>query len=202
MYREVAQWRHVRRSILEKGTPKKQVARDTGISRRVINKMLMHENPPRYGPRPPLYPKLGPYISAIDELISSAAADLTIRDIVARLRREHGFAGSYDSVRNYVRHRVRYDDKAWDRAYELIVRLPKARAVDLIRLLSRGNPLILLPPAFEPSSARPQALANLQSAPSGGASRTPDGYGGSFRRRSMTRHSIRSSTLSQTSASC
>jgi hypothetical protein len=79
MYREVAQWRHVRRSILEKGTPKRQVARDTGISRRTINKMLMHENPPRYGPRPPLYPKLGPYISAIDELISSnPAADLTI----------------------------------------------------------------------------------------------------------------------------
>src|SRR5215470_20412917 len=101
MYREVAQWRHVRRSILEKGTPKKQVARDTGISRRAINKMLMHENPPRYGPRPPLYPKLGPYTSAIDELISSTpAADLTIRDIVERLRREHGFAGSYDSVRN------------------------------------------------------------------------------------------------------
>ena len=116
MYREVAQWRHVRRCILEKGTPKRQVARDTGISRRTINKMLMHEDPPRYGPRPPLYPKLGPYISAIDDLISSTpAADLTIRDIVECLRREHGFAGSYDSVRNYVRHRVCNDDKVWER---------------------------------------------------------------------------------------
>ena len=160
MYREVAQWRHVRRCILEKGTPKRQVARDTGISRRTINKMLMHENPPRYGPRPPLYPKLGPYISAIDELISSTpAADLTIRDIVERLRREHGFAGSYDSVCNYVRHRVRNDDKVWERAYELIVRLPKARAVDFIRLLSRGNPSILMPArlrTFEREAASPR----------------------------------------------
>jgi DNA invertase Pin-like site-specific DNA recombinase len=48
MYREVAQWRQIRRRILEKGTPKKQVARETGISRRTINKMLLHENPPGY----------------------------------------------------------------------------------------------------------------------------------------------------------
>jgi transposase len=146
MYREAAQWRRVRRTVLEKGTPKRQVARDTGISRRTINKMLMHENPPRYGPRPPRYPKLGPYISAIDEFISSTpAADLTIRGIVERLRCEHGFSGSYDSVWNYVRRRVSNNDKAWERAYDLIVRLPKARAVDFIGLLSRGGPSILMP---------------------------------------------------------
>jgi transposase len=160
MYREVAQWRHVRSRILQKGMPKKQVARDTGISRRTINKMLMHENPPGYGPRPLLYAKLGAYISAIDELISSTpGADLTIRDIVERLRREHGFAGSYDSVRNYVRRRLRDDDKVLERAYDLIVRLPKARAIDFVRLLSRGNPSILMPArlrTFEREAASPR----------------------------------------------
>ena len=145
MYREVAQWRHVRRCILEKGTPKKQVARDTGINRRTINKMLMHENPPRYGPRPRRYRKLGPYISAIDEFISSTpAADLTIRGIFERLRCEHGFSGSYDSVWNYVQRLVSNNDKVWERAYDLIVRLPKARAVDFIGLLSRRGPSILM----------------------------------------------------------
>jgi hypothetical protein len=59
MYREVAQWRHIRRRIQEEETPKKQVSRETGISRRTINKMLTHEHPPGYGPRPPRYPKLG-----------------------------------------------------------------------------------------------------------------------------------------------
>jgi hypothetical protein len=131
MYREVAQWRQIRRRILEKGTPKKQVVRETRISRRTINKMLLHENPPGYGPRPPIYPKLGPYISAIDGLMQEPMSYLTIRDIVERLRREHGFAGSYDSVRNYVRHRVRVDDNVVEKAYDLIVRLPKARAVDV-----------------------------------------------------------------------
>ena len=62
MYREIAQWRHDPPPFLEKGTPKKQVARETGISRRTLNKILMHEGPPGYGPRPPYYPKLDPYI--------------------------------------------------------------------------------------------------------------------------------------------
>jgi Helix-turn-helix domain of resolvase len=49
MYCDVGQWRHIRTRILEKGTPKKQVARETGVSRRTINKMLTHEHPPGYG---------------------------------------------------------------------------------------------------------------------------------------------------------
>jgi transposase len=155
MYREIAQWRQIRRRILEKGTPKKQVVRETRISRQTINKMLLHENPPGYSPRPPIYPKLGPYISAIDGLMqksmsSTPAAYLTIRDIVELLRREHGFAGSYDSVRNYVRHRVRVDDNVVEKAYDLIVRLPKPRAVDFVRLLSRGNSSFLMSARLRP----------------------------------------------------
>jgi hypothetical protein len=69
MYCDVRQWRHIRRRILEKGTPKKQVARETGVSRRTINKMLTHEHPPGYGPRPLRYPKLEPYIQTIDRLL-------------------------------------------------------------------------------------------------------------------------------------
>jgi hypothetical protein len=54
MYRDAAQWQHIRRRILINGTPKKQVARDTGISRKTINKMLKHQHPPGLGRRPPL----------------------------------------------------------------------------------------------------------------------------------------------------
>jgi hypothetical protein len=74
MYRDVAQWHQIRCRIREKGTAKKQDCRDTGISRHTINKMPTHENPPRYGPRPPHYPKLSPYISAIDRILSKNAS--------------------------------------------------------------------------------------------------------------------------------
>jgi transposase len=144
MYCDVRQWRHIRRCILEKGMPKKRVSRETGISRRTINKMLMHEHLPSYGPRQRSYPKLRPYIDKINRLrrdatTSSPAANITIQDIVQLLRREEGFAGSYDSVRNYIRHLTREDETAWERAYDLITRLPKPRAIDFVRLLSRGN---------------------------------------------------------------
>ena len=174
MYCDVGQWRHIRRRILEKGTPKKQVARETGVSRRTINKMLTHEHPPGYGPRPLRYPKLEPYIQTIDRLLHDTisfppGANLTIRDIVEHLRRDEGFAGSYDSVRNYIRQRARDDESAWDRAYDLIVQLPKPRALDFVRFLSRGNS-----PAF--ASARIQSfvreVAHFQHAPNSTQPRT------------------------------
>ena len=145
MYCDAQQWQHIRRRIMAKGTPKKQVSRETGISRQTINRMLAHEYPPGYQPRPRRYPKLGPYIHTIDRILHSTIlfstkADLTIRDIVGHLRREEGFAGSYDSVRNYIRQRSCDNEIAWERAYELIIRLPKSRALDFVRLLSRGNP--------------------------------------------------------------
>ena len=62
-------------------------------------------------------------------------------------------------MRNYVRHRVLNDDKAWERAYDLIVRLPKASAVDFIRLRARDNASILMPVrlrSFERKAASPR----------------------------------------------
>lgn len=155
MYRDVAQWRQIRSRIREQGVPKKQVSRETGISRWTINKMLTYENPPGYGPRPPAYPKLGPYISAIDRLLHEAislvpAADMPIRRIVERLRRDEGFAGSYDSARRYIIHRTGDRESAWEQAYGIVIRLPKARAIDFIRLLSRGDPPALTSARFRP----------------------------------------------------
>jgi transposase len=144
MYRDIVQWRQIRRRVLEDGTPKKQVARETGISRRTLNRILTHEGPPGYGPRPSHYPKLAPYVPAIERLLTEGASlvpasRMTIREIVKHLRREEGFAGSYDSVRNYIRNRVCDDESAWEQAYDLIIGLPKFRAIDFIRLLSHGD---------------------------------------------------------------
>jgi transposase len=110
MYCDVRQWRHIRRRILEQGIPKKRVAAETGISRKTINKMLAHERPPGYRRRQSRYPKLAPHIHTIDRLLNDndsfpLAVNMKIQDIVERLRREEGFAGSYDSVWNYIHRR-------------------------------------------------------------------------------------------------
>jgi hypothetical protein len=77
------------------------------------------------------------------------AVKLTIRDIVHHLRREEGFDGSYDSVRNYIHRRARDEESPWARAYDLMVCLPKPRALDFIRCLARGQP-----PAFASAQFR------------------------------------------------
>jgi hypothetical protein len=107
MYCDIQQWREIRRRILEKGTPKKRVSAETGISRKTINKMLAHEHPPGYRRRRSRYPKLAPHIPTIDRFLRDNesfpfAVNMTIQDIVKHLRREEGFDGSYDSVRNYI----------------------------------------------------------------------------------------------------
>ena len=154
MYCDVRQWREIRRRVLEQGAPKKRVSAETGISRQTINKMLAHEQPPGYRRRRSRYPKLAPHIHTIDRLLIDndsfpLAVNMTIQDIVQHLRREEGFAGGYDSVRNYIHSRAHDDENAWGRAYDLIIHLPKPRALDLIRRLSRGRP-----PAFASAQLR------------------------------------------------
>jgi transposase len=154
MYCDVQQWRHIRRRILEQGTPKKRVSAETGISRKTINKMLAHKEPPGYRRRWSRYPKLAPYIHTIDRLLNDndsfpLAVNMTIQDIVEHLRREEGFAGSYDSVWNYIHRRAHDDESSWERAYYLIIHLPKPRALDFIRCLARGQP-----PAFASAQLR------------------------------------------------
>jgi transposase len=154
MYCDVRQWRHIRRRILEQGTPKKRVSAETGISRKTISKMLAHEQPSGYRRRRSRYPKLAPHIHTIDRLLNDndafpLAANMTIQDIVQHLRREERFSGSYDSVRHYIHRRAHDDENAWARVYDLIIHLPKPRALDLIRRLLRGHP-----PAFAPAQLR------------------------------------------------
>jgi len=160
MYRDAKQWQRIRRNILENGVPKKRISRETSISRRTINKMLTHEHPPSYGPRRRRYPKLGPYIHRINQLLLdngsfSLSPDMTIQDVVHLLRREEGFAGSYDSVRNYIRHLTREDNTAWERAYDLMIRLPKPSAIEFLQLLREAIRQILYLPKSSNSCAKP-----------------------------------------------
>jgi hypothetical protein len=59
MYRDVALWRQVRHRMLDSGTSKRRISRETGMSRATIRKMAAYERPPGYGPRVTHYPKLG-----------------------------------------------------------------------------------------------------------------------------------------------
>jgi transposase len=69
MYRDVAQWSTIRDRILRKGVSIRQVSRETGISDKTIRKMLNQTLPRPYGPRNHRYPKLGPYIASVQQML-------------------------------------------------------------------------------------------------------------------------------------
>src|ERR1019366_2603674 len=107
MYRNLEQWTMIRRRILEGGISQRQTARETGIAPETIRRMLQHDRPQPYGPRARHYPKLGPYISVIDRLITANVslplrARLSTKAIHNYLQREAGFVGGYSTVKDYV----------------------------------------------------------------------------------------------------
>lgn len=144
MYRDPSLWQKIRRRILSDGAPKRQVAREAGISRATIRKILAHERPPGYGPRERKYRNLAPYIPAIECFLTRpASGSITVQAVVSHLRAIEGFTGSYSSVRNYLLRRADDDkcrnennnDKYAD-AYSIITRLPEPRAIAFVSRLS------------------------------------------------------------------
>jgi len=107
MYCDIAQWKNIRHEIIRKGVPIRQVAREMGIHRKTIRKMLNHPLPPPPVPRNRGYPKLGPHLVSIQCMLQENAtlppsARLSAKAIYERTRDEEGFTGCYNAVRRYA----------------------------------------------------------------------------------------------------
>jgi transposase len=99
----------VRRAVLADGMSKREAARRFGVDRKTVDKMCGHSAPPGYRRSKPVRRlKLGPYLAIIDAIVERDGAAPkkqrhTAKRIFERLRDEHGFAGGYTTVKDYVR---------------------------------------------------------------------------------------------------
>jgi len=99
----------IRRAVLVDGRSQRAVAREFGISRESVRKMLRFSIPPGYQRQQPIKrPKLDPLLGVIDAMLAEdktrpAKQRHTIKRIFDRLKEEHGFTGGYSIVRSYVR---------------------------------------------------------------------------------------------------
>jgi transposase len=99
----------VRRAVLVEGQSRRSVAREFGVSRKTIQKMLMYSVPPGYQRQLPIRrPKLGPWLGVIDAILKEdktrpVKQRHTAKRIFERLKAEHGFSGGYTIVKDYVR---------------------------------------------------------------------------------------------------
>ena len=99
----------VRQLVFNEGKSRREVARLLGLSRDTVGKMCRFSAPPGYvRSKPVVRPKLGPLIGIIDAILerdrtAPPKQRHTAKRVFERLRDEHGFAGGYTTVRDYVR---------------------------------------------------------------------------------------------------
>lgn len=99
----------VRRAVQVDGMSIRQAAREFGLSRKTVRKMLQFSVPPGYERKIPVQrPKLGPWLGVIDQILVEDQTQPkkqrhTAKRIWERLKAEHGFAGGYTVVKDYVR---------------------------------------------------------------------------------------------------
>ena len=112
MYK-VEMYARVRRACMVEGMGIREAAREFGLHRDTVRKMLQYSVPPGYRRRKPApRPKLEPYVGVIDQLLEGDRVTPkkqrhTAKRIFERLREEHGFTGGYTIVKDYVRERRR-----------------------------------------------------------------------------------------------
>jgi len=106
---KVEVYARVRRAVQVDGMSVRQAAREFGLSRKTIRKMLQFSLPPGYERKKPvLRPKLGPWLGIIDQILVDDKTQHkkqrhTAKRIFDRLKAEHAFGGGYTIVKDYVR---------------------------------------------------------------------------------------------------
>ena len=99
----------VRRAVQVDGMSIRQAAREFGLSRKTIRKMMQFSLPPGYARKKPVVrPKLGPWLGIIDQILVDDQTQPkkqrhTAKRIWDRLKAEHAFKGGYTVVKDYVR---------------------------------------------------------------------------------------------------
>jgi len=99
----------VRRAVRVEGRSQRAVAKEYGLSRDTVRKMLQYAVPPGYQRQQPIKrPKLGPWLGVIDAILNDdkqrpPKQRHTSKRIFERLKEEHGFTGGYTIVKDYVR---------------------------------------------------------------------------------------------------
>ena len=99
----------VRRAVVVDKMSEREAARQFGLARETVGKMLRYAVPPGYQRKEPVKrPKLDAWVATIDQILGQDKAEgkkqrHTAKRIFERLRDEHSYLGGYTIVKDYVR---------------------------------------------------------------------------------------------------
>lgn len=106
---KVERYGRVRRAVLVDGVSQRAVAREFGISRKSVRKMVAFSVPPGYRRQEAVTrPKLDAFVGVIDAIVEEdktrpAKQRHTAKRVFDRLKEEHQFTGGYTIVKDYLR---------------------------------------------------------------------------------------------------
>jgi transposase len=106
--KQVELYTQVRYAVQIEGLSERATARRFGIDPRTVAKMMRFSVPPGYRrTKPPVRPKLDPFVAIIDKILADDKSrpkkqQHTAKRIFERLRDEHGFTGGITIVKDYV----------------------------------------------------------------------------------------------------
>ena len=99
----------VRRAVVVDKMSEREAAKEFGLARETVRKMLRYSVPPGYRRQQPARrPKLDAWVGAIDQILENDKTRgkkqrHTAKRIFERLRDEHAYTGGYTIVKDYVR---------------------------------------------------------------------------------------------------
>jgi len=102
-------WTEVRRRVLTGELSRRQAAKEYGLNYRTVRKIVDHVEPPGYRrAKPRQRPKMEAYLPRIAQILEADKSAPkkqrhTAKRVFDRLVEEHGFDGSYSSVKEAVR---------------------------------------------------------------------------------------------------
>ena len=106
MHKDTGRWQAIRRKVREGECSIHGAAREFGISRNTVRKILAHPAPLPYRRLAGSSPKLRPHMGAIRTMLEAetgCSSSPTAASIFERLRLEEGYSGSYSTVWRCVR---------------------------------------------------------------------------------------------------
>jgi len=150
MYRDLVQWKRIRKMALKEGISQRAVSLRTGLSRETVRKMVAYEIPPQIKQRTYSRPKLDPHIRTIQKWVAKATTinpecKLSPKEIFEYLRSYENYSGSYRTIRDYVsflrksepKHEMSLD--IWEHTRDTLVSINNKDSTSFLRAMSNGK---------------------------------------------------------------
>ncbi len=154
MYCDPILWKNVRDCVLENGMSRRKAAREFGVARNTVKKMLLYELPPRGMKRTCRRPMIGPHEATIAKMVeersrSGYGYSPRISEIFEYISDEENYRGSYSAVWDYVSLLdngpvpAKISTETWKYSSDVLFSIGHQKSALFLKAMSHGRQAVL-----------------------------------------------------------